>query len=125
MEDGYEIRTVQGLLGHKDVQTTMLHTHVLNRGGQGFCCTLDGLRKPVSGETLGSCGLGGQHKAAEELVGWKRKSLECKQLPPRSTLGGFVIGRPPRGLCRSAMSWALLLQEMPWARRLRSNRSVR
>jgi integrase len=33
LEDGYDIRTVQEPLGHKDVQTTMVYTHVLNRGG--------------------------------------------------------------------------------------------
>ncbi len=35
LEDGYDIRTVQELLGHKDVKTTMLNAHVLNRGGRG------------------------------------------------------------------------------------------
>lgn len=40
LESGYDIRIAQGLLGHKDVKTTMIYTHVLNRGSWG-------LRSPV------------------------------------------------------------------------------
>ncbi len=35
LDDGYDIRTIQELLEHKDVKTTMIYTHVLNRGGKG------------------------------------------------------------------------------------------
>lgn len=43
LESGYDIRTVQELLGHKNVKTTMIYTHVLNRGGRGVHSPADDL----------------------------------------------------------------------------------
>src|SRR6185503_9941612 len=80
IEAGYDIRTVQELLGHKNVNTTMIYTHVLNRGGRGVQSPLDAMVK--SGGSLGTSRAG---RDLDERGG--------RQLPAQERGGGSGGGR--------------------------------
>jgi hypothetical protein len=99
LEDGYDIRTVQEPLGHKDVRTTMVSTNVSNRGGRGVRNPLDVLQKAVSNDGRFRP-TGRSPKIGEQVLGTLEVVVNG-MVPGPAAGGNFVLGWPGSVLSRS------------------------